>query len=73
MAKKGNSGDWRGIELVRGADMNGFCFGAVELKEIFAHPSLYVLQAGVHLRDKGEGSGGGDLKTQLSVIGIAMV
>lgn len=51
--KKGNSGDGRGTELVRGANTNGFGFGAIELQDVFTHSSLYLLQAGVHLRDRG--------------------
>lgn len=31
VAEKGDGGDVGGTELVRGADVNGFCFGAVQL------------------------------------------
>ena len=30
---------------MRGADQDGFGFGAVELEEIVLHPCLYLLQA----------------------------
>ena len=50
VAEKGNGGKGGRTELVRGADMNGLCLGAVQLQEVFTHPSLYLLQAGLKVR-----------------------
>lgn len=36
MAEEGNRGDEEGMELVRGAAVNGFSFGAVEAYEELA-------------------------------------
>lgn len=61
------------MELMREAEVNAFSFGSVQLQGVFAHPYLYLLQAGVHLSDRGGGSGGGhDLDVKLCVISIAV-
>ena len=34
------------VDLVRGANMYDFSFGAVQLQEVVLHPRLYLLQTG---------------------------
>lgn len=65
MAMKRDRGNERGTELMKGANVNGFSFGIVQLQDVFTHPCLFLLQVGV--------SGGGcDLKIKFSIISIAM-
>lgn len=68
VAKEGNRGNVGGTELIRGAYMNGLSFGAVQLQKVLAHPSLYLLQAGIQESDRG----GGDLEVELCVVSIAV-
>ena len=43
---EGDAGYGGVLNLVWGADLDDFCFGAIELKKIESHPRLDLLQAG---------------------------
>ena len=47
MSGEGDAGYGGVLNLVWGADLDDFCFGAIELKKIESHPRLDLLQSTV--------------------------